>query len=88
VDVGGRANFRDKILTLIWSGPVAKESVVDSALLRSNFRPFKTTFLYTSCTQKTLAEFRLVFSRPGRVKAEAAALRLSENRACQTDSFI
>lgn len=32
-------------------GPVPQESVVDSALLRSNFRPFKTAFLYTSCTQ-------------------------------------
>ncbi|MGA3200383.1 MAG: hypothetical protein ABSD89_13415, partial [Halobacteriota archaeon] len=31
--------------------PVAQESVVDSALLRSNLRPFKTAFLYTSCTQ-------------------------------------
>jgi hypothetical protein len=32
------------------NGPVAQESVVDSALLRSIFRPFKTSFLYTSCT--------------------------------------
>ncbi len=32
-------------------GPVAQESVVDSALLRSIFRPFKPAFLYTSCTQ-------------------------------------
>lgn len=31
--------------------PVAQESVVDSALLRSIFRPFKPAFLYTSCTQ-------------------------------------
>ncbi len=31
--------------------PVAQESVVESALLRSNFRSFKTAFLYTSCTQ-------------------------------------
>src|SRR5439155_23518469 len=32
-------------------GPVAQESVVDSALLRSIFRPFKPAFLYTTCTQ-------------------------------------
>src|SRR5467141_2041968 len=32
-------------------GPVAQESVVDSALLRSIFRPFKPAFLYTNCTQ-------------------------------------
>jgi hypothetical protein len=32
-------------------GPVAQESVVDSALLRSIFRPFKPAFLYTSRTQ-------------------------------------
>jgi hypothetical protein len=36
-----------------WIEPVAQESVVDSALLRSDFRPFKTAFLYTSCTQKS-----------------------------------
>src|ERR1700676_5713770 len=34
-------------------GPVAQESVVDSALLRSIFRPFKTAILYTSCTQNS-----------------------------------
>ena len=33
-------------------GPVAQESVVDSALLRSFFRPFKPAFLYTKCTQQ------------------------------------
>ena len=38
-------------LPALLEGPVAQESVVDSALLRSNFRPFKTAFLYTSCTQ-------------------------------------
>ncbi len=32
-------------------GPVAQESVVDSALLRPLFRPFQTDFLYTTCTQ-------------------------------------
>jgi len=32
-------------------GPVAQESVVDSALLRSIFRPFKPAFLSTTCTQ-------------------------------------
>ena len=32
-------------------GPVALTAVVDSALLRSIFRPFKPAFLYTSCTQ-------------------------------------
>lgn len=37
-----------------WIEPVAQESVVDSALLRSNFRPFKTAFLYTSCTQMAI----------------------------------
>jgi hypothetical protein len=37
-------------------GPVAQESVADSALLRSNFSPFKTAFLYTSCTQIFLAK--------------------------------
>src|SRR5437762_10112077 len=34
-------------------GPVAQESVVDSALLRSIFRPFKPAFLYTTCTQSS-----------------------------------
>jgi hypothetical protein len=33
------------------NGPVAQESVVDSALLRSIFRPSKPAFLYTICTQ-------------------------------------
>jgi hypothetical protein len=36
------------------NGPVALESVVDSALLRSIFRPFKPAFLYTTCTQTFL----------------------------------
>lgn len=30
------------------NGPVAPESVVDSALLRSIFGPFKPVFLYTN----------------------------------------
>jgi hypothetical protein len=37
-------------------GPVAQESVVDSALLRSIFRPFKPAFLYTTCTQNRREE--------------------------------
>jgi len=46
----------ENYVTLLVSGagrtePVAQESVVDAALLRSNFRPFKTAFLCTSCTQ-------------------------------------
>jgi hypothetical protein len=39
-----------------WIEPVAQESVVDSALLRSNLRPFKTAFLYTSCTQMAFCD--------------------------------
>jgi hypothetical protein len=45
---GGVLNY----LSVLLEGPVAQESVVDSALLRSNFRPFKPAFLYTSCTQR------------------------------------
>src|SRR5436190_10503414 len=37
-------------------GPVAQESVVDSALLRSIFRPFKPAFMYTTCTQSLREE--------------------------------
>ena len=33
-------------------GPVAYESVVDSALLRPKLGPSKAPFLYSSCTQK------------------------------------
>ena len=44
-------------------GPVAQESVVDSALLRSIFRPFKPAFLYTTCTQSSeRATFLLITS--------------------------
>ena len=34
-------------------GPVAQESDVDSALHRSNFRPFKPAFLYTKSPRRT-----------------------------------
>jgi hypothetical protein len=41
---------------VIAHGPVAQESVVDSALLRSIFRPFKPAFLYTIMYTKSLAQ--------------------------------
>src|SRR5260221_11966501 len=54
-------------------GPVAQESVVDSALLRPIFRPFKPASLYTSCTQiAVLYEGRESTTRPSSNRTMAA----------------
>src|SRR2546421_329789 len=45
-------------------GPVAQESVVDSALLRSIFRPFKPAFLYTTCTQSLARNVHITSGLP------------------------
>jgi hypothetical protein len=47
---------RVKLFACVVGGSVAQESVVDSALLRSIFRPFKPAFLYTTCTLESISK--------------------------------
>ena len=83
----------------VFQGPVALESVVDSALLRPIFRPFRSFFLCTICAQNSRSKFfidQLDWNElyPQLVLSQTPGLRLgvhergtfTELRECQVDS--
>ena len=76
--VSDKLNFRAKIPKLFRNGPVALETVVDSALLRSIFRPSKPHPLYSTLyltnaphrTKRTLCSDSSIISVHGRQAPE------------------